>query len=158
MRLSDEDEVYTVEGFLESSFNNSFNDWRDKTLLKLNKSDITKISFRYPADSSFVLDKRDSVWFVGNEKAEPSKVEGLLNQFTSKYLNEFADGFMPSAQADVVLQIDGSAGSLATVEAWKAEPDWILTSSTQKGVYFSSKGTSVINDVLVGRRKLVAEK
>ena len=158
VRLSDEDEVYTVEGFLESSFNNSFNDWRDKTLLKLNKSDITKISFRYPADSSFVLDKRDSVWFVGNEKAEPSKVEGLLNQFTSKYLNEFADGFMPGAQADVVLQIDGSAGSLATVEAWKAEPVWILTSSTQKGVYFSSKGTSVINDVLVGRRKLVAEK
>src|SRR5258706_5516071 len=69
VRLSDENEVYTVEGFLEPTFNNSFNEWRDKTFLKLNKDDITRLSFRYPADSGFVASKRDSVWYVGNELA-----------------------------------------------------------------------------------------
>jgi len=155
VRLSDEDEVYSVEGFLESTFNNSFNDLRDKTFLKLNKSEITKISFRYPADSSFVLEKRDSIWYAGTDKADPSKVENLLNQFSSKYLTEFVDGFTPTSQPQVILKADGQSGNLLTIEAWKRdETDWILTSSVQKGVYFSSQGSTIVGDVFLGKSKL----
>jgi hypothetical protein len=156
VRLSDEDEVYTVEGFLESSFNNSFNDFRDKTFLKLDKNEITKISFRYPADSSFVVENRDSTWFVGNEKADPAKVESLLNQFSSKYLTEFVEGFIVSSPADVNIQVEGKTGTLATVEGWKRDAqEWTLTSSKQKGVYFSSKGSTVVADVFKGKKKLL---
>jgi hypothetical protein len=38
----------------------AFNDWRDKTLLEFNREDVTRIVFKYPADSSFVLEFRDS--------------------------------------------------------------------------------------------------
>ncbi len=156
VRVSDEDEVFTVEGFLESTFNNTFNDWRDKTLLNLDKSAITKISYRYPLDSGFVVEKKDSVWVVGAKKLEPSKAENLLNQFTSKYLTEFADGFSPVNQADINIQVEGKSGPLATVEFWKKdESEWIVTSSTQKGVYFSSKGSTLITDLLIGKSKLV---
>ncbi|MEK6783042.1 MAG: DUF4340 domain-containing protein [Bacteroidota bacterium] len=155
VRLSDENEVYTVEGFLESSFNNSFDDLRDKTILKLNKVDIVRISFHYPADSSFVMDKRDSVWFIGNEIVEASKVESFLNQFSSKYLTEFEDGFSVERPADITLQVDGEKGGLATVEAWKKDGEWIFSSSLQKGVYFSSKGSSIVTDLLIGRKKLI---
>jgi hypothetical protein len=158
VRLSDENEVYTVDGFLEPTFNNSFNEWRDKTLLKLNKDDIVKLSFNYPADSGFVATKRDSVWYVGNDLADPSKVDRVIQSFSSKYLTEFADGFTPKAAADAVIQVDGKSGNLVTLEGWKAEnSEWVLSSSLQKGIYFSSKGSSVITDILIGRKKLLPE-
>jgi len=37
VRLSGEEEIYTVEGFLAFSFSGGFNDWRDKSLLKCKK-------------------------------------------------------------------------------------------------------------------------
>jgi hypothetical protein len=157
VRLSDEDEVYTVEGFLESTFNNSFNDWRDKTFLKLDKTQITKISFRYPGDSSFVLEKRDSVWFAGNDKVNQVKAESLLNQFISKYLTEFVDGFIPASQPTATIQVEGQSGNLVTIEGWKRDDtEWTLTSSIQKGVYFSNKGSTMVNDLFIGRNKLVS--
>jgi len=158
IRLSDENEVYTVDGFLEPTFNNSFNEWRDKTFLKLNKDDIVKLSFTYPADSGFVASKRDSVWYVGSDPADASKVDRILHSFSSKYLTEFVDGFTPKAAADAVIQVDGKSGNLVTLEGWKGESsEWVLTSSLQKGIYFSSKGSSVTTDILIGKEKLLPD-
>jgi Domain of unknown function (DUF4340) len=155
VRLSDENETYAVEGFLESTFNNGFDDWRDKTLLKLNKEAITKVSFLYPADSGFVAEKKDSVWYIGNDKADVSKTENFLNTISSKYMSAFADGFTPVSAADLTMQVDGKGGNLLKLEAWKKdETEWILTSSQQKGVYFSSKGSSGVSDMFVAKSKL----
>jgi len=156
VRLSDETEVYTVDGFMESNFNNDFNEWRNKTFLKLNKDDITKITYRYPADSGFVAEKRDSLWLIGGQTADAAKMESFTNQFTNKYLTDFADGFVPEGPADVRIMLDGKAGNLATVEAWrKDEKEWILTASTQKGVYFTNKSSNFLTDVLVGKKRLL---
>lgn len=155
VRLSDEDEVYTVQGFLESSFNNAFNDWRNKTLSKVNKDDIVKISFRYPADSGFVVEKRDSIWYAASEKANPAKVDALANQLSAKYLTEFADDIAAAQPADVTIIVDGKAGTLAIIEAWKKGDEWIFSGSAQKGVYFSSKGSTVVKDILIGQKQLL---
>jgi Domain of unknown function (DUF4340) len=155
IRLSDENEVYTVEGFLESTFNNSFNDWRDKTLLKLNKDVITKISFLYPTDSGFVAEKRDSIWYIGQDKTDVAKTESFLNTISSKYMSAFDDGFTPVSKPDMTMQVDGKVGNLLKLEAWKKdETEWILTSSQQKNVYFSSKGSSGVSDIFIGRKKM----
>lgn len=155
VRLSDENEVYTVEGFLESTFNNGFDDWRDKTLLKLSKEEITKISFLYPADSGFVAEKRDSIWYIGQDKTDASKTESFLNTISSKYISNFGDGFTPVSKADLTMLVDGKAGNLLKLEAWKKdEMEWILTSSQQKGVYFSSKGSTGVTDIFISKNKL----
>lgn len=159
VRLGDEDEVYTVQGFLESTFNNAFNDWRNKTLVKVNKSDIVKISFRYPADSGFVVEKRDSIWYVASEKANLAKVDAFINQLAPKYLTEFVDGFTPSQPADVTIVLDGKAGVLASIEAWKKDDtEWVFSDPAQKGVYFSSRGSTAVKDILIGRMQLLPSK
>jgi hypothetical protein len=158
VRLSDENEVYTVDGFLEPAFNTSFHEWRDKTFLKLNKEDIIKLSFTDPADSGFVASKRDSAWYIGNNLADPAKVDRAIQSFASKYLTEFADGFVPSSPANAVIQVDGKSGNLVTLEGWKGENgEWTLTTTLQKGVYFSSKGSTIVADILIGKKKLLPE-
>jgi len=156
VRLSDEDQVYSVDGFLEPTFNSTFNDWRDKTLSKLNKEDVIKLSFNYPADSGFVVEKRDSVWYTAADKVDPSKIENLLNLLAAKYASEFAEDFTPTSLPTATLQIDGKVGNLLRIEAWKKdEAEWILSSSQQKGIYFSDKGSSATKDVFVGRKKML---
>lgn len=151
VRLSKEDEVYAIEGFIDSHFNRTYNDWRNKTLLKLNQPDIAKITFNYAGDSSFVLEKIDSVWFAANTKAEDSKVNGYLSQLTYKTLNDFADDFSP-ADKPATIQIESKNGVLATVQGWRNGDQWFITSSVQNGVYFSSN-QSVMKDLFVGKEK-----
>ncbi|MFM7856896.1 MAG: DUF4340 domain-containing protein [Flammeovirgaceae bacterium] len=154
VRLSKEDEVYSVEGFIDSHFNRTYNDWRNKTLLKLNQADISKITFNYPADSSFVLEKRDSVWFAGNVKAADAKVNSYVSQLSFKTLNDFADGFSSAEKPTATLQIESKNGVLATVQGWKNGEQWILTSSTQSGVYFSA-AQSIAKELMVGNSKFL---
>jgi hypothetical protein len=157
VRLADENEVYTVDGFLESSFNRSLNDFRDKTLLRINKEDVTKLSFNYP-DSGFVLEKRDKKWWLGNIAADSNKVKNYLSQLSSKNANSFADDFIADRKPDISLVINGTAGTLATLDAWKREQDWVLASSKQPKVYFSSEGTGLFQTLFQQRKDLLEVK
>jgi dipeptidyl aminopeptidase/acylaminoacyl peptidase len=157
VRIGNKDEVYVVEGFLDSHFNRTYNDWRNKTFLKLNQSEISKVIFNYAADSSFVLEKKDSVWSAANQKAEDGKVNSFLGQLAFKTFNDFADGFASSEKSTAVLQIESKNGVLATVQGWKNGEQWILTSTLQNGVYFSAN-QSLAKDFLVGKGKFLADK
>lgn len=155
VRLSDEQEVYSVEGFLESSFNKSFNDWRDKAFLRVKKDMITRVEFQYPADSGFVVEKKDKTWWVGEKVADSVKVKNFLSQLEYKNATTFADDFSPAGSANLSIQINNASGTLATVEAWKRAEDWAVTSSHQRGVYFSSKG---LESVIEKRKYFLEEK
>jgi len=80
LRNSDDAKVYTVQGFLEPVFNKVYNDWRDKTFLKVNRSEITKVDVHYPLDSGFVLEKADKKWILGKEMADSTKATSYLSQ------------------------------------------------------------------------------
>ena len=154
VRLTNEDEVYTSEGFIASHFNRSFDQWRDKTFLKVNQ-DVGRIEFVYP-DSSFVLEKRDSIWFAGNEQAVDSKVNQYLNKIKFKNISEFEEGIVQPGGTPLQLQIAGAAGILATAQAWpKGGDDWVLSSTFQDGVYFSGKRNGVIKEIFPGKNWFV---
>lgn len=155
VRLEDEDEVYTVDGFLESTFNRGLNDWRDKSLLRIKKDQVTKVSFNYP-DSGFVADKREKKWWIGDQLADSTKFNSYLSQLEYKNASSFADDFSPSRQPDISINIDGAPGPLATIQAWKRETDWVVTSTHQAGVYFSTEGSGIFNTVFERRNNLQA--
>lgn len=153
-RLADENDVYAVDGFLESGFDRAFNDWRNKAFLRFRRGDVNKIFFNYPSDTGFVVEKRDSIWFIAHLGVNPSAMENYLNQISDKNLNEFAEGFVPPGQADVNIQISRNAGTAERVEGWKQDGKWILTSTLQRGIYFSSP-ESAAKSILIGKQKLL---
>ncbi|MEQ8425340.1 MAG: DUF4340 domain-containing protein, partial [Cyclobacteriaceae bacterium] len=151
IRMTDEDEVYSSEGFIGSHFNRSFNDWRNKAFLRVAKDDVTKVQFSYP-DSSFVLEKRDSIWYLGNLVASQTKVDQYFNKIRFKNISGFEDGIVQQGNPTLILQISGVAGELATARAWpKDDEEWILNSSIQDGVYFSGKRSTEIKDIFPGQ-------
>jgi hypothetical protein len=150
VRMADEEEVYIVNGFLEATFNRSINDWRDKSFLRFDPASVTRVSFRYPADSSFVIEKKDSVWRIANRKADNGKVEAYLREFSSRSETSFADGFDTSAQPTYTVQFGDAGGTVATVDAWRQDEAWYLRSSRQPEVVFLNNDARTMNRFFAG--------
>ncbi len=158
VRLANEDEVYAVEGFLQSTYNRSFDDWRDKAFLRLKKDMITEVRFDYPADSSFTISKKDKRWWINNEAADSLKVNSFLSQLEYKNAAAFADEFTNTAKGDFTISIQGSSGVLATVSAWKRPTDWVLQSSWQPSIHFSSDNTGLAKSLFEPRKNFLLKK
>jgi len=153
VRMTDEDEVYMVNGFLEASFNKSVNDWRDRSFLRFAPAEVSKVSFQYPADSSFVLEKRDSVWVNGNENADKAKVDAYVREFSYRSETSFADTFSATSAPTYSIRFDGVSGTLATVEAWRQDTNWYLRSSRQPDVVFLNNDQSTMSRLFPGPSK-----
>lgn len=155
VRMNGEDEVYSVEGFLQTAFDRSYNDWRDKSFLRLNQKAITKVTFTYPADSGFVIEKRDSKWWVDKSEADSIKIKQFLVQLENKSGNEFADDFSENGKPQIKIQFNDQSGALATIQAWRRASDWAMNSSSRVGVYFSSNG---LEKILAAKKDFIHEK
>jgi hypothetical protein len=153
VRMADEEEVYMVNGFLEASFNKPINDWRDKSFLRFSPDMITRVSFQYPADSSFVLEKKDSLWSVNTRNADQHKVNSFLREFSYRSETSFADGHQPSTNPTYTVRFEGASGPIATVEAWRQDTSWYLRSSQQPDVVFLNNDASTMGRLFPGPGK-----
>jgi hypothetical protein len=158
LRSGEADEVYAVNASVHSAFARDFNSFRNRTFLKVPKDLVSRMVFRYPADSGFVLERKDNKWMLDNTPADSAKVESFLNTLRSRNLSAFDDDFVPSGEADLSLIVSGASGDLETVRAWK-QPDatWRLNSGVQPDVYFSDSGTRVIADLFKKREYFLPE-
>ena len=119
---------------------------------------ITELQFSYPADSGFVLTKKDKAWWVGAQSADSVKVNNFISQLEFKNATGFADEFISGGAADVVLQVKGAEGIVATVEGWKRPTDWVLKSSWQPSIYFSSENSGLVKTIFESKKNLVVVK
>lgn len=154
VRLYDEPEVYAVGGFFDAQFNRTIDDWRDKAFLRLKKDSVTRISFRYPADSSFVAERRDGKWMIGNELADSVAVKSYLSGMEFRNAASFAPA-APAGSPSVSVIFERNGKQLAILEAWPTEADWSVRSSHQPETYFSMDGATR-KDVFGFRKRFIA--
>ena len=158
VRLADEAEVYAVDGFLTTSFNQPFNSWRDRNFLQLEKENISRITFQYPADTSFTLALTDSVWTISGSPADSAQTAQYLNQIARLSSSDFADDFnaqgrSPSFQA----RIEGNNMSPVTIEGYENGRSFVLRNSLKPDVLISSDSSGLYSRVFEGREAFVAE-
>ncbi len=139
VRLADDKKIYSVEGFLAFSFGGTFNDWRDKSFLRCKKEDISKITFTYPADSSFILMKKDSLWYAGSQLADSLKTANYFSSLSFTDGEEFMDGFRPSSSPLYSMTIEGNNLLNVTVKCFRegGNDKYVLNSSLNPEIYFS---------------------
>lgn len=155
VRNSDEREVYTVNGYLRSTTGKDFDAWRDASFLRIERDGIYRITFSYPADSSFTIEKKNNAWMVDDAKADSTAVSQYLNRLRSKDHRHFADGFLPDRKPDVVLTFTGGEND-TVVEAWNtAFYEWVYRSSRQPDVFFLDSKMDLTRDILQGRSTFV---
>ena len=159
VRLTDDKKVYGVDGFLSLSFSGKFNDYRDKSFLNLKKEDISKIDFRLPADSSFVLSRKDSVWYEGSSVADSASVAGYLSSLSYMNGQDIRDGYKPAGNPLSQLSIEGNNLLNITVNCYKGdnENEYILNSNINPDVYFISKKDGIYGRLFKSEKSFLSK-
>jgi hypothetical protein len=157
VRVYGEEEVYAVDGLLPFSFNLKFQDWRDKTFVHSGNNDITGIRFTFPADSSYNLSKKDSVWYVGSQIADSSSVASYLNSLNSMNGQDIKDNYKPVDNPVYQLLAEGNNLSGFSVKCYKGDgtDQYILNSSLNPEVYFSSTKNGIFENLFKSQRSFI---
>ena len=137
VRTGNEDEVYAVEGFLGSMINRDANAFRNKQLVKVNKTNLNKITFNYPADSSFTMVLNEDKWMSDGLTLDSASVAQYLN----KIQNLKASGFADKAEENYThsIQIQDNQMNITEVKAYVNGEDAIMVSNQNEGTIFKEK-------------------
>jgi hypothetical protein len=156
VRVGANEEVYEVQEPLDAYFNKSVSVWRDKSFSRLQPEKVTTIAFQYPGDSSFVLKLEKNIWRADNLEADSAKVENYLNKLRSRTISTFADDFIPQFDASHGIAFSDASGKILSVEGWSSQDKvWVLSSTLQPGVYFSTRDSSLVRDLFPGRKSFL---
>ncbi len=149
VRLYNGKEVYAIDGLIPFSFNIKFDDWRDKTLICSNKNEITNITYVYPADSSFNLVKKDSIWYSGSMKTDSLSVARYLNSLALVHGQEFKDDYIPNSDPVYQLLVKGKNSLSFSIKCYTGvSPDlYIINSSLRPDVYFNSRKNGLFSQL-----------
>ena len=159
MRLSEDDQVYSVEGFLSSSYDQEFNSFRDKTFLNLVKENIENITYSYPGDSSFTLSKNADNWLAGNLVADSTLTAKYLQGLERLNKREFKDDFNPDNALSVYrMAIALSTGSTVDINCYADGEDYILHSSLNADAYFEKGSTDIFSKLFIAPDELVKKE
>jgi len=91
VRLYNDKDVYEVDGFLDMTFNQGANIFRDGTIINSDFNNWQQIQFVYPADSSYQIVNSGSGWVVNGVKADSAKTINYLNRLSNLNGNSFID-------------------------------------------------------------------
>ena len=152
VRLNGKKQTYKVDGFLSSTFNRKINDLRDRTILKDLTTNWSKITFDYPADSSFVITKENLKWMVDGVLADSVSMAGYIN--TMKNINGInISDITPGGPVLYQVTIDRENLSSVTIQVKQNGEQKMITSLENKDVWFTDK--SIIDKIFVPKSKFV---
>jgi len=143
VRLNGDKAVYGVDGMLAMTFNRNLNSFRDKTIIKSNKTDWTRLTFSYPADSSFVLEKRDNKWMIGDMQADSAKVAQYFTRIANLTDGSFASE-KPMIAPTHHLTIEGNnMMPKVDITGYYSDPEnFVLESNQNPNTWINSKTTA----------------
>ena len=143
VRLEGDKEVYGVEGMLGMSFNRNVDSFRDRTVIKSNKSDWTKLTFEYPADSSFVLEKVGEKWMIGDMETDSVSVANYINSIANLSDGSFVNS-KPASSSTHRLTIEGNnlMQKIEIVGYYQDTENFIFESNQNPNTWFNSKSSA----------------
>ncbi|TAL62331.1 MAG: DUF4340 domain-containing protein [Bacteroidetes bacterium] len=152
LRLYNEEGVYAVDGFIPMEVNQPFNQWRNKLVFKGEKNNFTKLTFNYPADSGFVLQKENGKWKADTAFADSAKVDQYLNTISYASSTSFADACKETSPI-MALSIEGNNMNRATIGAFLSDSiqRFILHSSNNPEAYFSAGNEKIDEKFFKGK-------
>ncbi|MBN1416013.1 MAG: DUF4340 domain-containing protein [Bacteroidales bacterium] len=159
VRTGEEESVYVVEGFLSMTFNRSVNDFRNKVIIHSNQNDWNRLTFSYPADSSFTLIKDKGSWSVDGIVIDSAQVYGYLNSIAYVSSEDFVDDQKPvSNRPDYSLKIEGdNMIKPILISAFAADTTLgcLISSSMNEGVYFNGKKSGIPEKIFISKRSFL---
>ena len=140
-RVTDETEVYAVDGFLTMTFNREYNAWRNKEFVSFNKADATRVALSGEG-LNFDLQKSGTSWSLGGVSVDSTAMDSYLNGIMSLTGNDFVDDFSPPTPLRT-LSIEGNNMAPIQINCYEGDGGFVLNSSLNPNAFFTSDSTGI---------------
>lgn len=156
IRLTGENEVYAVDGFLALNLGAGFDSYRNKLLVKIKKEDITSLDFA-EGNATYSIVRQANGWALnGTELLDSTKIKTYIGVLQGISGVDFADDFNVIQSADLLQktltinannQIDPIVIQ-CYVDTTREKP-FVLNSSLNPDAWFSSDSTGTYKRLFI---------
>ncbi len=151
VRLYNDKDVYEVDGFLDMTFNQGANIFRDGTVIKSDHNNWQQLQFSYPADSSFQMVKNTSGWLINGKITDSLKASNYISRLANLSNNNFIDEvkFNPASAPTFSLNITTSDLKFIEVKGYQDSASFVIHSSENPEAWFD--GSTLLKTIFVGK-------
>lgn len=151
VRLYNDKDVYEVDGFLDMTFNQGANIFRDGTIIKSDYKNWQQIQFIYPADSSFQLVKSGNSWLLNGKVTDSLKTINYLNRLANLSNNNFIDDIDDNELSPPTFSLNITTSDLQFIEikAYQDSSKIVIHSSQNPEAWFDV--SSISKTIFVGK-------
>lgn len=145
LRLSDEEEVYAVDGFLSMTFGQDINAFRNKQILKLEGDEEVSSLQLQTGEGEIQFQKSGTTWMTDNTPVDSTAMASYLSGLRFVAGNTFVDDFMPAGKIAHTLRIVAGTEPV-TIRAYPStggDPDFVIQSSQYPDAFFASDSSGI---------------
>lgn len=153
VRLFEDNEVYVAKNFMGFSVSSDPSAYRDQVLARIKKDSIASITFNYPMDSSYRLERIDEVWQANGSPVDSASIAKYLGGLGYISGKEFMDDEKLLTVPVMSASIDMNNGQTILFDAYRHEDEWVFHSSDNEYGYF--KDTAIEEKVFIGLSELL---
>ena len=160
VRVKGDKNVYEVNGFLEFSFNQKPDYFRNNTIVNDDDSHWNRLTFTYP-DSSYQMTKdTTNHWVINKITVDSSKAVNFLRTLSHLSGTDFVDNPDQSLlnRAAHTLTIGSSALGAITISAYTDSTNYLIHSSQNPDAYFNGKTNKLWEKIFVGKNYFSKKK
>ena len=155
IRVAGDDRVYVVDGFLSMILSDDPSHYRNRLICKFDRNLVTKMTFVYPGDSSFILARNGIGWTINGKPADSTKTTTFINSIASTNSAEFADNNNIPVVFPFSLKIEGN--NMPPIEITGAndptQKKYFIRSSANTSAVFASPNANLFNKVFTSKSK-----
>lgn len=152
VRLFEDKEVYVAKDFMGFSVSSDPSAYRDQVLARIKKDSVAAITFNYPADSSYKLERAGDAWLANGQAVDSTAVAKYLGGLG--YINgkEFMDEEQELTVPIMSATVDMNNGQTILFDAYQKDDEWVFHSSDNELGYF--KDEAILDKVFIGLSEL----
>jgi hypothetical protein len=142
------------------TFGRGINDLRDKTLVNVPAQNITRVTFTYPADSSFVLSHNNNQWNIDSEKADSAKTAGFMTTLSRLSSYDIANEASTLGKEAFSVKIEGNSMQPILLKAFESDTivKYLITSSVNPDVCFKGSQNELMKQIFASKKTFLVSK
>jgi hypothetical protein len=161
VRMAGDNEVYAVEGFIAMAFNRQANDFRNHTVVRVEKENITRLSISSP-EGTYSLAKQGNGWTMNGVIADSVSIANYVSQIAWLNNSSFLDEpILESNNPDYTLNIEtGNSSAPIKIEAIRSDMTnvFAIKSSQNQGTYFSGKQSGLMEKIFAKKEQFLPKQ